>query len=75
MQRLSIARAFLRDAPFILLDEATSALDIDTEKQVLENIRKWSENKICIFTSHRNSIYEVCNKIYMITDTECINVL
>ncbi len=75
MQRLSIARALLRDAPIILFDEATSALDIDTEKKVLENLAQWGKDKICIFTTHRSSVFEVCNKAYMITDCDCIPVL
>lgn len=74
-QRLSIARALLRNAPIILLDEATSALDIDTEQQVLKNLSEWGENKICIFTTHRPSVFEVCNKAYLVTDSECVSVM
>ncbi len=75
MQRLSIARALLRDAPIVLFDEATSALDVDTEHQVLANLAEWGKNKICIFTTHRSSVFEVCNKAYMVTDSDCISVL
>lgn len=75
MQRISIARAVLRDAPIVLLDEATSALDTDTEKQVLMNLSEWCKNKICIFTSHRSSIFEVCNKAYVVSETECSELM
>lgn len=75
MQRLSIARALLRNAPIILLDEATSALDVDTEQQVLKNLSEWGKNKICIFTTHRPSVFEVCNKAYIVTDSECVSVM
>lgn len=75
MQRLSIARALLRDAPIILFDEATSALDVDTEQRVLKNLAEWGKNKICIFTTHRSSVFDVCNKAYMVTDSDCISVL
>lgn len=75
MQRLSIARALLRDAPIILFDEATSALDVDTEHQVLENLARWGKDKICVFTTHRTSVFEVCNKVYMVTESDCIPVI
>ena len=72
MQRLSIARALLRDAPIVLFDEATSALDIETEKKVLSNLADWGKNKICIFTTHRASVFDVCNKAYSVTDSSCV---
>ncbi len=71
MQRLSIARAVLRNAPIVLFDEATSALDIDTEKRVLENLSEWGKDKICIFTSHRTSVFEFCNRAYIVNGTDC----
>lgn len=75
MQRLSIARALLRNAPIVLFDEATSALDVDTEKQILENLAEWGKDKICIFTTHRTSVFEVCNKAYIVTGAECSPIL
>lgn len=47
-QRISIARAVLRNAPILLLDEATSALDVTTERKVLRNIIEQKPNKTCI---------------------------
>ena len=41
-QRLSIARAVVRDAPILVLDEPTSALDAETEQRVLSNLARWS---------------------------------
>ncbi len=64
MQRIAIARALLKDAPIILMDEATSALDFMTEKAVLENIMKHDPTKICIMTTHRESMLKYCDKVF-----------
>lgn len=67
IQRLSIARALLADAPILLLDEATSALDVKTERQVLKNIMKAEKNKVCIVTTHRPSVLGICSRVYRIS--------
>lgn len=69
-QRISIARAVLRDAPILLLDEATSALDVTTERQVLRNIMHRHPNKTCIVTTHRPSVLNLCQRIYRVIDTK-----
>ena len=61
IQRLSIARALLADAPVLLLDEATSALDVATERRVLKNIMKAENHKTCIVTTHRPSVLGICS--------------
>jgi ABC-type bacteriocin/lantibiotic exporter with double-glycine peptidase domain len=75
LQRLSIARALLRDSEIIIMDEATSALDVETEKTVLSNIMVSNPKKICIITTHRESMLKYCDRIYKITAngelTEC----
>lgn len=61
-QRISIARALLRPGGILILDEATSALDTDTEKLVLDNIRKscqGSRTVICI--THRPAATALAN--------------
>ena len=68
-QRISIARAVLKNAPIILLDEATSALDVETEERVLRNIIKKDNKKICIVTTHRPSVLEICESVYKIDKT------
>lgn len=67
-QRISIARAILRNSPILLLDEATSALDVETEERVLKNIIKAHPNKIIIVSTHRPSALKLCNRIYRITN-------
>ncbi len=67
-QRISIARAVLRNSPILLLDEATSALDIDTEERLLKNIIKRHPNKTIIISTHRPSALKLCQRIYRIED-------
>lgn len=62
IQRISIARALLTDAPVILFDEATSALDEQTETELLQNIKAMSDKTI-LFVTHRNTSLKVCDKI------------
>ena len=44
-QRISIARALLREGSILLLDEATSALDTETEQELLHRLHQWSDGK------------------------------
>lgn len=61
MQRIAVARAIYSDAPVLLLDEATSALDEQTEKQMLDNLRKMTDKTVLIVT-HRPKALEICDK-------------
>lgn len=73
-QRLSIARALLRNSPILLLDEATSALDVATERKVLKNIMKLKQNRICIVTTHRPSVLTMCDRVYKISQSKVTKV-
>ena len=66
VQRISIARAILRDAPIIVMDEATSALDAATEETVLANMMKVYPNRTRIITTHRPSMLQYCTKVYKV---------
>ena len=70
-QRLSIARALLRNTPILLLDEATSALDVATERQVLRNIMGGTKPKTCILTTHRPTVLTMCRRVYAIRNKQC----
>lgn len=70
LQRLSIARAMLCDAPVLLLDEATSALDVATERRLLRNVMESTRNKTCIVTTHRPSVLSMCTRVYRISEEE-----
>jgi len=63
-QRLSIARALIRNAPVLLLDEVTSALDQNTEQRVLENLT--SRGVTTLLTTHRLSVLDRCAKVYRV---------
>ncbi len=67
VQRLSIARALLKPSPILLLDEATSALDMDTEREVLENIRNLQPARTCIAVTHRLSVFYICDRVYRLS--------
>lgn len=66
-QRISIARALLRNAPILLLDEATSALDRETEEQVLHNIMSSHPDRLMILSTHRPAALRLCSRIYKIS--------
>lgn len=68
VQRMSIARALLRDAPIIVMDEATSALDEKTEEKVLANMMKEFPNRTRIITTHRPSMLKYCTRVYRINE-------
>ena len=65
IQRISIARAILHDAPVLLLDESTSALDSQTEKNLLSAIREMTD-KTCIIVSHKQAAFDICDKVIYI---------
>ena len=73
IQRISLARALLTDAPVLLLDEATSALDEATETRVLSNIRDLN-GKTVLFVTHRNTSLKVCDKIIRVENKKFITI-
>lgn len=75
LQRLSIARAILRNAPILIMDEATSALDVDTEARVLRNIMTSNPNRICLITTHRASMLEYSDVIFRVDGDGCFQRL
>jgi ABC-type bacteriocin/lantibiotic exporter with double-glycine peptidase domain len=69
-QRIAIARAVLRNAPILILDEATSALDAETERRVLTQLMQSDPNRICIITTHRESMLGYADRVYEIIGGE-----
>ena len=67
-QRLSIARAFLKDAPIILLDEATASLDVDNETMIQESLSRLIKNKTVMLIAHRMRTVADADKIVVLKD-------
>lgn len=68
-QRISIARALLRDRPVMLFDEATSALDNETECRLLQNIMS-DRSKTIIFITHRPAVINYCDRTLRVERNE-----
>ena len=65
-QRLSIARAVVRDTPILVLDEPTAALDAATEHEVMENLSTWGEGRAIFIITHRiSTIRRADNILYL----------
>ena len=71
-QRLSIARAFLKDSKIILLDEATSSLDTETEKKIQNALSSLTKGKTTLVIAHRLSTILNSKKIYVIDRGEVV---
>ena len=62
-QRLSIARAVVRDTPILILDEPTASLDAETEQQVLANLADWGRERVLFVITHRLSTIRNADQI------------
>ncbi len=71
-QRISIARAIVKDAPILLLDEATSSLDSRSEKEVQKALENLMENRTSIVIAHRLSTIRNAHKILVMSAGEII---
>ncbi|MCM1111617.1 MAG: ABC transporter ATP-binding protein/permease [Muribaculum sp.] len=67
-QRISIARAFLKNAPILLMDEPTSAVDVETEEQIRQAMEKLSEGRTCVMIAHRLSTVRHADEILVLKD-------
>lgn len=71
-QRLSIARAMLKDAPILILDEATAFADPDNEVKVQEAFSRLSKGKTVIMVAHRLSSVTNADRICVLKDGEIV---
>ncbi|HDR4604053.1 MULTISPECIES: peptidase domain-containing ABC transporter [Bacillus] len=72
-QRLSIARALLKEADVLILDEATSHLDSTSEKKIIENLKEYRAGKLTTITiAHRLSTIMHCDNIFVMSKGEIV---
>ena len=69
-QRVSIARAFLKNPPILILDEATSALDNMTEMQIQSALYTLSQGRTTLVVAHRLSTVKNADEILVLTNGE-----
>lgn len=67
-QKIAIARALYRGAPFLILDEPTAALDPVSEYEIYKRFHEMIKNKTAIYISHRLSSCKFCDRILVIQD-------
>lgn len=71
-QRLSIARAIIKDAPILILDEPTAALDADTELRVMQNLAEWGRGRAIFLVTHRLSTIRRADQVVYLREGRVI---
>ena len=71
-QKLAIARALYKDAPFVILDEPTAALDPKSEYDIYTKFFSMVNNKTSLFISHRLSSTKFCDRIIVLKNGEIV---
>ncbi len=65
-QRLALARGLLADRPIMIIDDALSALDVDTEQQVIDNLRNHLQGRTVLIVSHRLKLLSRTDRIVIL---------
>lgn len=66
VQRIALARAFLKDAPLLILDEGTSSLDLESEYAVQQALQRLLERKTALIITHRLSTVRQADRIFVL---------
>ena len=67
-QRISIARAVVKNAPILILDEPTASLDVTTEARVLQRLVRWGGDKVIFLITHRLNTIRRADQILFVED-------
>lgn len=73
-QRISLARAFVKDSPILILDEATSALDSASEIEVQKGIERLMQGKTSLIIAHRLSTVQNADKIFVLNKGQIVEM-
>jgi ATP-binding cassette subfamily B protein/subfamily B ATP-binding cassette protein MsbA len=65
-QRLTIARALLKNAPVLILDEPTSSVDLETERMILQSLAELRRGRTCFIIAHRLSTIREADQIIVV---------
>lgn len=71
-QRISIARAIMKDAPIIILDEATANVDPENEKELMEAVVELTHDKTVIMIAHRLKTVRHADQIFVVDHGEIV---
>ena len=71
-QRISIARAILKDAPVIILDEATASVDPENEQELQQAISELTKNKTLLMIAHRLNTVREADQILVLDDGQIV---
>lgn len=73
IQRLSLARAFVKNAPLLILDEATSTLDPESEAEILQTIKQVMEGRMVLIIAHRLNTISTADQILVLRDGQIVD--
>ena len=73
-QRLSLARAIVRNTPILILDEPTAALDAETELDVMRSLRQWGKHKVVFLITHRMATIRDADQIVFLEQGRPVEV-
>ena len=74
LQRIGIARALYKKSEILVLDEFTSALDDENELKLIRILKKLSDNKTIIISSHKKNLFNLCDSVFLIEDKKIFNI-